>query len=78
MIAFSQLKGDLTPPKTYAHIAGVEIGARFGGRGEVAILGIHTQMMRGIDSTWVPSTSAFHHSAFCHNALRVFSVCIML
>ena len=49
MIACKHLKGTLTPPKAYGHIAGIDIGACFGGRGEVAIVGIHTQMMRGID-----------------------------
>jgi len=48
MIAFKELK-QLTPERVHGHIAGVEVGARFGGRGEVAILGIHSQMMRGID-----------------------------
>ena len=48
MIAFKELK-QLSPERVHGHIAGVELGARFGGRGEVAILGIHTQMMRGID-----------------------------
>ncbi|KAL0021355.1 hypothetical protein WJX77_007695 [Trebouxia sp. C0004] len=48
MIAFKELK-QLTPERVHGHIAGLEVGARFGGRGEVAILGIHTQMMRGID-----------------------------
>lgn len=50
MISCKMLKGALTPTKAYGHISGVDIGARFGGRGEIAIVGIHTQMMRGIDS----------------------------
>ena len=49
MIAFKELRGQLAPKRMHGHIPGVEVGARFGGRGEVAILGIHTQMMRGID-----------------------------
>lgn len=53
MIAFKMLREALTPTSMHGHIPGVEIGARFGGRGEVAIVGIHTQMMRGIDSRWV-------------------------
>ena len=50
MIAFKELKTQLSPDRVHGHIAGIEVGARFGGRGEVAIMGIHTQMMRGIDS----------------------------
>ncbi|KAL3157789.1 hypothetical protein ABBQ32_012213 [Trebouxia sp. C0010 RCD-2024] len=50
MIAHKELRGQLSPPRVHGHIPGVELGARFGGRGEIAILGIHTQMMRGIDS----------------------------
>ena len=49
MIAFKELRSELTPERRHGHIAGVEVGARFGGRGELAILGVHTQMMRGID-----------------------------
>ena len=49
MIAFKELRGQLAPKKMHGHIPGVEVGARFGGRGEIAILGIHAQMMRGID-----------------------------
>ena len=49
MIAFKELRGQLAPKRVHGHIPGVEVGARFEGRGEIAILGIHTQMMRGID-----------------------------
>ena len=49
MIAYKELRGQSSPARAHGHIAGVEVGACFGGRGEVAILGIHTQMMRGID-----------------------------
>ena len=49
MIAFKELRNGLTPERVHGHIAGVDVGARFGGRGELAILGVHTQMMRGID-----------------------------
>ncbi len=33
----------------YGHIPGVAVGQQFVGRGELAILGLHSQMMRGID-----------------------------
>lgn len=32
----------------FGHIAGVSVGARFNGRGEVAIVGLHPQILRGI------------------------------
>lgn len=49
MIAYSKLRGQYTPKvPIYGHIPGVKIGDEFSGRGELAILGLHTDMMRGI------------------------------
>lgn len=31
------------------HIPGVAVGAQFLGRGQLAVLGLHSQMMKGID-----------------------------
>lgn len=49
MVAFKELKEELTPESAFGHIAGIKPGDSFGGRGELAILGLHKQMMRGID-----------------------------
>lgn len=49
MIAFKELSAQLSPKRTHGHIPGVIIGAELNGRGEVAILGVHTQILRGID-----------------------------
>lgn len=38
----------------YGHIPGVAVGADFIGRGELCVLGLHTQMMRGIANGCVP------------------------
>ncbi|KAK9811340.1 hypothetical protein WJX72_002101 [[Myrmecia] bisecta] len=48
MIACKELSRKLTPPDAYGHIAGVQIGEKFQGRGDLAILGLHTKMMQGI------------------------------
>jgi hypothetical protein len=45
MIAFKETKGRLKPPR-FGEIPGVRIGSEWHGRGEVAIVGLHTQMMR--------------------------------
>lgn len=50
----------------YGHIPGVAVSDAFEGRGELAVLGLHTQMMKGInnkcDSTAVP---ALHRRFIC-------------
>jgi hypothetical protein len=33
----------------YGHIPGVAVGEAFAGRGQLAVLGLHSQMMKGID-----------------------------
>lgn len=49
MIAFKELRQELTPANPiYGHIPGVQVADEFTGRGELAILGLHTAMMRGI------------------------------
>ena len=48
MVAFSRLRKELTPPDTHGHVPGVSVGDTFSGRGELAILGLHTQILRGI------------------------------
>eukprot|EP00878_Enallax_costatus_P005717 GHUV01005995.1.p1 GENE.GHUV01005995.1~~GHUV01005995.1.p1 ORF type:complete len:555 (+),score=157.92 GHUV01005995.1:244-1665(+) len=51
MIAYSKLRGQYTPAvPIHGHIPGVQVGDEFSGRGELAILGLHTEMMRGIMS----------------------------
>lgn len=52
MIAYSELRGEHTPTESHGHIPGVRVGQEFQGRGELAILGLHTQMMRGIMARW--------------------------
>jgi len=44
----NQKRGKLEP--VWGHVPGVPIGACVSGRGELAALNVHTQMMRGIDS----------------------------
>lgn len=39
-------------PRQYGHVPGVAVGAAFRGRGELDVLGLHTQMMAGINSRW--------------------------
>ncbi|KAF6255206.1 hypothetical protein COO60DRAFT_1462324 [Scenedesmus sp. NREL 46B-D3] len=49
MIAFKELRGrHALPGELHGHIPGVAVGASFGGRGPLAILGLHADMMRGI------------------------------
>lgn len=50
MVAFKELRTEYTPPRTHGHIEGIPVGMKLRGRGEAAILGIHQQMMKGIDS----------------------------
>jgi hypothetical protein len=50
MVAYKELRHQWTPALHHGHISGVPVGAYFERRGEAAILGVHTQMMRGIDS----------------------------
>ncbi|KAL6763853.1 SAD/SRA domain-containing protein [Haematococcus lacustris] len=49
MVAFSELRKKWLPSQqTYGHIPGVAIGDVFQGRGELAIVGLHQNMMTGI------------------------------
>jgi hypothetical protein len=49
MIAFSELRGKHAPQhERHGHIPGVAVGDSFGGRGPLAILGLHADMMKGI------------------------------
>lgn len=41
--------GDRIRAGVYGHIPGVAVGAAFVGRGELDMLGLHSQMLRGID-----------------------------
>ncbi len=50
MIAFKELRESWTPNLSHGHIPGVPVGMELLGRGEVAILGVHSKMMAGIDS----------------------------
>ncbi len=49
MQAFSRLK-HLTPTVMYGHVPGMLPGDVYKNRGEVAVLGGHTQYSRGIDN----------------------------
>eukprot|EP00983_Pelagomonas_calceolata_P004395 142691-Pelagomonas_calceolata.AAC.10 len=49
MQAFSQLK-HLTPTVMFGHVPGMRPGDVFKNRGELAVLGGHTQYSRGIDN----------------------------
>ena len=44
-----KMKEEHTPRHVYGHIPGVAVGDVFNGRGEVAVLGLHTQICQGID-----------------------------
>jgi hypothetical protein len=33
----------------YGHIRGVAVGRKFEGRAQLAVLGLHNQLMRGVD-----------------------------
>lgn len=50
MVAYKELRHKWTPPKNHGEILGVPIGLKLKGRGEAAILGIHTQILSGIDA----------------------------
>jgi hypothetical protein len=50
MIAYSQLKEELTPAPRHGHVAGIPPGFEMWGRGEMAILGLHSKIVAGIDS----------------------------
>jgi hypothetical protein len=50
MTAYSNLHAELTPPRKHGEIPGVPVGLKLQGRGEAAILGIHRNIMRGIDT----------------------------
>ena len=45
MIAFAATKDRLAPP-AFGEVPGVRLGSEWNGRGEVAIVGLHRQMMR--------------------------------
>jgi hypothetical protein len=48
MIAYKELRQTFPVTERHGHIPGVRVGQSFLGRGELAIVGLHTQMMRGI------------------------------
>jgi hypothetical protein len=49
MIAFSELRDKHAPQQElHRHIPGVAVGDSVGGRGPLAILGLHADMMKGI------------------------------
>eukprot|EP00550_Attheya_septentrionalis_P001403 CAMPEP_0198288370 /NCGR_PEP_ID=MMETSP1449-20131203/6877_1 /TAXON_ID=420275 /ORGANISM="Attheya septentrionalis, Strain CCMP2084" /LENGTH=529 /DNA_ID=CAMNT_0043986487 /DNA_START=134 /DNA_END=1723 /DNA_ORIENTATION=- len=50
MIAYKELSPKWTPKRQHGHIPGVPVGVYLHGRGEAAILGLHRQIVRGIDS----------------------------
>ena len=50
MVAQKELARQWAPPRSHGEIPGVPIGLKLAGRGEAAILGIHTQILRGIDA----------------------------
>lgn len=49
MKANSQLAPTLRPDRRHGHIPGIAIGDHFHGKGELAIMGIHTNINSGID-----------------------------
>lgn len=49
MVTCKELGPQLTPARCHGHIPGVTVGRVFNGRGELAILNIHGQILRGID-----------------------------
>lgn len=49
MTAFAQLRNESSMGHQYGHIPGVAVGDAFKGRGELAVLGLHGQMMKGVD-----------------------------
>ena len=51
MVAFKELRRRWTPPeREHGELPGVPVGVRLQGRGEAAILGIHTKILSGIDA----------------------------
>lgn len=50
MVAYKELRSKWTPDREHGQIDGVPVGLKLFGRGEAAILGIHTQILRGIDA----------------------------
>ena len=48
MTANKELKLKLRPPERHGHVPGIRIGREFANRGELAIVGIHTEILRGI------------------------------
>jgi hypothetical protein len=50
MIAYKELREELTPQLAHGHLPGIPPGFEVFGRGELAILGLHTQIVRGIDA----------------------------
>ena len=50
MIAYKELRQKYVPEKQHGHIEGVPVGVELQSRREAAILGIHTQILRGIDA----------------------------
>lgn len=48
MTANKQLKAELRPLERHGHVPGIAIGQEFANRGELAIVGIHAEILRGI------------------------------
>ena len=48
MVAYKELSGRLTAKDVVGHIDKVEVGQKVFGKGELAILGIHTSILSGI------------------------------
>ncbi|GAX86036.1 hypothetical protein CEUSTIGMA_g13451.t1 [Chlamydomonas eustigma] len=49
MVAYKELGPQLTPsPDRHGHLPGIRVGDSFNSRGEMAILGLHRQILRGI------------------------------
>lgn len=48
MVAYKNLRSNLTPTETIGHIEGVKPGLRVYGKGELAILGVHCNICGGI------------------------------
>lgn len=54
----------------YGHIAGVSVGDEFLGRGELAVLGLHSQIMPGIDARCVSRVYFFGCVCVCFVRVR--------
>lgn len=50
MIAFKELRQKWTPDRVHGELDGVPAGLQLQSRGEIAVLGIHQKILRGIDS----------------------------